>query len=74
MLKQVVIAFDQLLNALLGGMADETLSSRAWRARRHKYWWWTHRVINGLFFWQANHCRAAFEAEIKRRHLPRDMG
>lgn len=30
-LKQVLIAFDQLINALLGGWADETLSSRAWR-------------------------------------------
>ena len=29
-LKQVRIAIDQLLNALLGGYADESLSSRAY--------------------------------------------
>lgn len=28
---QTAIAIDQLLNALLGGFADETLSARAWR-------------------------------------------
>lgn len=30
-LKQVLIAFDQLINALLGGWADESLSAHAWR-------------------------------------------
>lgn len=29
--KKVLIAFDQLVNALAGGWPDETLSSRAWR-------------------------------------------
>lgn len=33
MLKQLLIAIDQVLNALLGGMADETLSARAHRQR-----------------------------------------
>lgn len=32
-LKNILIALDQLLNALLGGSPDETLSSRAHRAR-----------------------------------------
>lgn len=32
-LKQIAIAFDQLLNAMLGGMADETLSARAHRTQ-----------------------------------------
>lgn len=28
---QIAVAFDQLVNTLLGGWADETLSARAWR-------------------------------------------
>ena len=31
--KAVLIAVDQLVNALLAGWPDETLSSRAWRRR-----------------------------------------
>jgi len=29
-MKQILIAVDQLANAVIGGWADETLSSRAW--------------------------------------------
>lgn len=49
-LKQIAIAFDQLLNALLGGMADETLSARAHRTG--SAW---EPLIDALFFWQADH-------------------
>ena len=35
-MKQVAIAFDQLINTLLGGYADETLSARAHRMRVKK--------------------------------------
>ena len=31
---QILVAIDQVFNALLGGMADETLSSRAYRAEQ----------------------------------------
>lgn len=30
-IKNVLIALDQLANALIGGWPDESLSSRAWR-------------------------------------------
>ena len=33
-MKQFLIAFDQLINTMIGGYADETLSARAWRADR----------------------------------------
>lgn len=71
-MKQLLIAIDQVGNALLGGMADETLSARAWRMhiKGHRWWGWTARAINVLFFWQSNHCRGAYDAEIRRRHLP----
>lgn len=37
-MKQFLIALDQLVNVMLGGQADETLSARAWRNRdRHSF-------------------------------------
>jgi hypothetical protein len=38
--EQNAIAFDQFLNALIGGYADETLNARAHRMRqkRQPYW------------------------------------
>lgn len=67
----VAIAVDQLLNALLWGWPDETLSSRAYRMDGKK-WRWTiaRRVIDGLFFWQDEHCRQSFESEKAMHHLP----
>lgn len=78
MFKQLLIAIDQVLNVLLGGLADETLSARAHRMRmkRQKYWGWTADFIDLLFFWQKdeqgkrNHCERSYESEISRRHLP----
>lgn len=34
---QIPIAFDQLVNTLFGGWADETISSAAWRKRRRQW-------------------------------------
>lgn len=69
MLKQLLIAIDQVANTLLGGMADETLSARAHRQRMRGRPAMA-RFINALFFWQADHCRDAYESEQRRRHLP----
>lgn len=72
--QQIAIAFDQLCNALLGGWADETLSSRAWRLRHAgKGWALTRRLIDALFFWQEGHCKAAHESEVNRMHLPEEQ-
>lgn len=69
--RNVLIALDQLANACLGGWPDETLSCRAYRLHRQtRMWALTCRGINALFFWQPDHCRAAFESEQTRRHLP----
>ena len=54
--KAVLIGLDQLANAILGGWPDETLSSRCWRlslAGRD----WPRLVVDGLFFWDRDHCR-----------------
>ena len=64
----VVIAIDQLFNALTGGAADETLSSRTYRGamlaeKPKKRWRVLYRVINGLFF-DRNHCKTAYESEV----------
>lgn len=68
---QVLIALDQLANALLQGMADETLSARAWRNRHKPLGKVAYHVINGLFFWQPDHCRDAWLSEMRRSQLPR---
>ena len=64
----VIIAIDQLFNALTGGAADETLSSRTYRGailadKPKKRWRVLYRLINGLFF-DANHCKASYESEL----------
>ena len=71
---QILIALDQLINALIGGNADETLSARAHRMRvkGHRYWGWTAGAIDKLFFWQRGHCLAAHQREHERKDLPHE--
>ena len=45
-LKQVLIAFDQLINALLGGWADESLSAHAWRQHLEGKRDWPYQLID----------------------------
>ncbi len=71
---QAAVAFDQLLNALTGGWADETLSARCWRLRdKSRGWRWACLAVDAVFFWQAGHCRQSYESERKRTHLPPGM-
>lgn len=71
---QVLVALDQLVNTLLWGYADETLSARAYRhAEIKKDRRWPMWIIDHLFFWQDQHCKAAYEAELERAHLPTGM-
>lgn len=62
---QFLIAIDQTINTMVGGWADETLSARA-----HRCNWRIRSVINAVFFWQDDHCRASYESERQRRQLP----
>lgn len=73
---QLLLCADQTFNVLCfwlpGGVwADEALSSRAHRIQD------THprlrRAINTLFFWQEDHCREAYESEMRRKHFPPEM-
>lgn len=72
---QILISIDQLANAIAGGYADETLSSRAHRMRQkgQTYWRWAAGFIDMLFFWQEGHCEAAWHSEMKRQQLPPNM-
>ena len=72
---QVLIAIDQLVNALLRGWSDETLSARAYRMKLkgRKYWGWTASAIDSLFFWQTDHCMNAWRDELERRQLPPEL-
>lgn len=77
-MSQQLIAFDQFVNTLVyikgdgWGFADETLSARAWRLREESPY--PYRIINGLFFWQENHCKEAYESEKNNKHLPEEYG
>lgn len=68
----VLIALDQFLNAVTGGFADETLSSRIYREARtgRRSWVAAERCVNRLFFWQDGHCRRAWLRERERMHFP----
>lgn len=71
--KAVLIAVDQLVNALLCGWPDETLSSRAWRWARDGVRKWPRRLIDALFFWESGHCRESYISEREGRQLPPEM-
>ncbi len=71
--RSVLIAADQLVNALLGGWPDETLSSRAWRLHVAGLRSWPCRLIDSLFFWEDNHCFAAYISEREGRQLPPEL-
>lgn len=66
---QLLIAIDQLLNVVIGsGWADETLSSYA-----HRKGGWRRALVNGIFFWEADHCRSAYLSEKTRNQLPPEL-
>lgn len=65
-MRQILIAIDQLLNALLGGMADETISARVHRNEWHT----AERVIDWIMR-EPGHCRNSYTNELLRAHLPK---
>ena len=72
--KQIPIAIDQLVNTIFGGWADETISSVAWRKRNEgRGWALLRRFIDGLFFWQKDHCKTAYESEKNRLQCPPEL-
>lgn len=72
-LGEILLAFDQAANAILGGYAEETLSSRSFRLARDGITQIPQKIINTIFFWEEEHCKKAHSNELLRRHLPRDF-
>lgn len=74
--KAILIAIDQLGNAVLRGWPDETVSSRAWRWHRDGKRSWPKKLIDGIFFLDRDrksgkrHCELSFESEREGRQLP----
>ncbi len=74
-LSQVGLALTRLGNALLGGLAEESMSSRAWRmeAKRKPWGRITRPVIDWLFglFGKTDHCNTAYVDERNKAQLPK---
>ncbi len=67
----VLLAFDQLANALCGGNPDNTISARVGyfaqvNQNLNKWYWKTVEKVIDFTYWPVdgpNHCRQAFEAD-----------
>jgi len=67
----VLLGFDQFVNTWFMGFPDETLSARTYRLRnRNSFWKFTHLLINALLFFQKEHCKMAYIAELERKQSP----
>ena len=71
--KKVLIAVDQLANALFAGWPDETMSSRAWRWEQDGVRSWPRRLIDRMFFWEQEHCYQSYISEREGRQLPPEL-
>ena len=74
-LKCLLIALDQILNALFCGWPDETLSSRAWRLSISGGPNWPRKVIDAVAdtLGDKDHCHQSYISERLRRQLPPEM-
>ena len=72
---QVLIAIDQVVNTLLGGYADETLSARAWRTEQKGriFGRFFRPLIDLILFFDPDHCFHSYESEKKRRQFPLEL-
>lgn len=70
----ILVAVDQLVNTFLAGYPDETLSSRAHRAYvGNKPFKFFRYIINGIFWWQSDHCLSAYNYEKRRQDVPPEL-
>ena len=72
-IKNVLIAFDQVLNAIFCGMPDETLSARAFRLEKERGRKWPRILIDLLLWFDKDHCHQSYISEIERKQLPPQM-
>ena len=73
--KQVLVALDQLVNALCGGWADETISSRCWRHRDKPGWKQLREALDGgaALLGDVDHYRASYASERLRLQCPPEL-
>ena len=73
--KRVLIAIDQLANAIAGGSPDETFSSRCWRQEQagSVMYGVFRRVVDTLFFFTPEHCKYSYISELNLNHFPDSM-
>ena len=73
-LLNVLIAFDQLVNTLLGGMPDETISAECFRKSQLKghYFYKILKFILDVCLSpiRQDHCEQAYLSEVCRKQLP----
>jgi hypothetical protein len=55
----ILISLDQLLNTLLAGNPDETISSRVGKLAREKQYIWAANTLDYIFGY--NHCNNSIE-------------
>jgi hypothetical protein len=72
------VALSQLVNTIIGGYPDESLSARAWRTSKNgaKAGIAFRYTIDALFYTftlgkDKHHCLNSYESEILRKHLPK---
>lgn len=71
-INRVAAILSQAINVVTGGMPDETLCSRMYRKKLdgNKFGAVACVVLNKLFFWEKDHCKDSYDAELERRHFP----
>lgn len=70
-MKQFLISLDQLIGTLAGGMADESISARAWREGKTSRKWNAIRLtIDAIFWFDKQHCFSSYISEFERTQLP----
>ena len=64
-LLRVLAWLSQGVNCILfGGHHDVTVSARAYLSRERRGWKIAYRTLNAVFFWQEDHCRDSWRADV----------
>lgn len=70
---RILIALDQLINAICGGMPDESISAKCYRKRNDStFWKILYIILDDIFFWQEDHCHDAYDSEVYSKQLPKE--
>ena len=74
-LLNIAIAFDQLAWVLLtlgNGLPDETISAALWRmeSQGKRAGIWLRPLIDALFWFDPDHCKSAYNSELRKLQLP----